>query len=100
MNLFLVLIFALLTGDYLIETISDVLNMRNLGAELPNELADVFDRSAYARSLEYQRARLKPTPLTLSHRVAHPSDFRPIAAPVKRKLGILLVIHPVALLIP
>jgi STE24 endopeptidase len=59
MNTFLIVVLALLLADYLIETVSDVLNIRNLRAELPNEFADVFDRSEYARSLDYQRVRTR-----------------------------------------
>jgi STE24 endopeptidase len=59
MNTYLVIILALLIIDYIVESASDLLNIRNLGTELPSEFADVFDSTEYARSLEYQRVRTR-----------------------------------------
>ncbi|MBN2406198.1 MAG: M48 family metallopeptidase [Elusimicrobia bacterium] len=57
MNGYLVLILALIVFDYLSGLIADMLNLRNMDAELPGEFDGVYDRNRYKKSQEYLRER-------------------------------------------
>ncbi|MDQ1336354.1 MAG: endopeptidase [Thermodesulfobacteriota bacterium] len=74
MNRYLILILAILVGDYLLNLIVDTLNMRHLSTDLPEEFVGYYDRETYTRSQEYLKETTKfglfadsiATPLTLA----------------------------------
>jgi STE24 endopeptidase len=55
MNIYLIVILAALIGHYLINLISDRLNLANLRERPPEELADLYDGERYAKSQRYLR---------------------------------------------
>lgn len=55
MNIYLTIIVVALVGHYLVNQLSDWLNMRNLRAEPPDELAEVYDAERYVQSQMYLR---------------------------------------------
>jgi STE24 endopeptidase len=55
MNLYAIVLLALLLTVYLIETAAKILNLRSLKAELPEQFVGVYDPNTYARSQEYTR---------------------------------------------
>lgn len=54
MNAYTLLIITLLIAGFLLETISDSLNLKNLALKIPEEFKDVYDPSHYEKSLAYQ----------------------------------------------
>ncbi|MFC1499293.1 M48 family metallopeptidase, partial [Verrucomicrobiota bacterium] len=70
MNPFLAIILAVLIGHYLIELITDWLNVRHLSEKLPAEFKDYYDAEKYKTSQNYLRDNTKfgiitDTPMTL-----------------------------------
>src|SRR4051812_45990641 len=59
MNSYLLLVLVLLLAGYFLDTLSDILNMRNLKNDLPQEFRDLYDSEAYAKSLDYQRTKAR-----------------------------------------
>jgi STE24 endopeptidase len=59
MNIYGIIILATLVGSYLLEIISEVLNLRALKSDLPAEFADVYDEERYRKSQEYTRIRTR-----------------------------------------
>ena len=59
MNEFAIIILASLLIVALLEAAADVLNLRALSAEVPEEFAEVYDAERYARSQEYTRVRTR-----------------------------------------
>jgi STE24 endopeptidase len=59
MNPYLTIILASLIGAYLLNLVTDLLNLRSLRPELPDELRSVSDPQNYRRSQEYTRARTR-----------------------------------------
>jgi STE24 endopeptidase len=59
MNLILAVVLVMLVAVTLIELISEVLNLRSLADELPDEFVGVYDAEDYARSQDYTRAQTK-----------------------------------------
>ena len=55
MNVYLVIIIAALLGRYLLELVTDILNVRHVRTELPDEFRDVFDEDRYRKSQQYLR---------------------------------------------
>lgn len=53
MNIYLVIILAALIGDYLLELVSDWLNVRNIRPDLPKEFDGWYDAEKYAKSQNY-----------------------------------------------
>ncbi len=70
MNIFSIVILAALAVDFLLNLAADLLNLRALGEELPEEFEDVYDRETYARSQEYTRARTRFGLLTSAFNLA------------------------------
>ncbi|MFW6413834.1 MAG: M48 family metallopeptidase [Verrucomicrobiota bacterium] len=58
-NIFSIIILAAIIGNYIINFVSDRLNLRALNAELPSEFSDVFDRQRYQKSQEYLKANTR-----------------------------------------
>ena len=54
-NLYFWTILATVVGIYLLDLISEVLNLKALDPELPEEFKDVFDREKYSKSQQYTR---------------------------------------------
>lgn len=48
-------IIAIISVDFLFENYLDYLNMKNMGAKLPPEVSDIYDKEKYAKQQEYQR---------------------------------------------
>lgn len=59
MNPIAVIILVALLGEFTLNLIADVLNMRHFKPEVPAELADVFDADAYRRSQAYLITRTR-----------------------------------------
>jgi STE24 endopeptidase len=61
MNVFAIksLIIGILVFDFLIERILDYLNIKNLNAPLPKNVADVYDTAEYTKSQAYQKEKEK-----------------------------------------
>jgi STE24 endopeptidase len=55
MNIYLAAILAILIGGYLLDLATDLLNLRHLKTELPDEFRDVYDPSRYEKSQDYLR---------------------------------------------
>lgn len=59
MNIYAVIILVALVVNYLVDLISDMLNLRALRQPLPEEFRDVFDESKYQKAQEYTRVRTR-----------------------------------------
>lgn len=59
MNTYAVIILAALLAEYALNLGSDVLNLRNLQPELPDEFTDTFDEDEYEKAQEYTRTRTR-----------------------------------------
>ncbi len=55
MNLWSILLYAILIGSWLIDLIVETLNVRNADQELPGEFRDVYNADRYAQSQRYLR---------------------------------------------
>ncbi|MDG5767510.1 M48 family metallopeptidase [Balneolales bacterium ANBcel1] len=59
MNIYAVIILAALAADYLLNLISDLLNLKALRKQMPDEFGDVCDEEKYRKSQEYTRVRTR-----------------------------------------
>ena len=59
MNLYALIIFVALLGEYALSAVSSTLSLRSLSPTVPPEFADVFDAERYARSQEYTRSQTR-----------------------------------------
>jgi len=59
MNGYGAIILAAVVGEFVLEVVADVLNLRALDPEPPPEFRDVFDRERYRRAQEYTRVRTR-----------------------------------------
>ena len=57
--IYYLIIISALVGEYLLSTISAVLNMNSITDEVPEEFKGVYDSEQYARSQAYLRARTR-----------------------------------------
>lgn len=57
MNLYAVIILAALLVSYFLEIVSDLLNLKSLKEDPPEDLKDVFDLDLYKKSQKYTRER-------------------------------------------
>jgi STE24 endopeptidase len=64
-TLFFVLI-AIITFSYLLERVLDILNIRNMKSEIPDEVKDVYDSDKYNKQQLYQRTNNRFSILTNS----------------------------------
>lgn len=55
MNIYLVIIMAVLVGSYLLELMSDILNVRHVREALPEEFVGHYDAEKYGTSQKYLR---------------------------------------------
>ncbi|TVQ72410.1 MAG: M48 family peptidase [Balneolaceae bacterium] len=59
MNIYAVIILLALAVNYILNLISDLLNLRALQKSLPEEFRDVFDEEKYRKAQEYTRIRTR-----------------------------------------
>ncbi|TVQ01364.1 MAG: M48 family peptidase [Balneolaceae bacterium] len=59
MNIFTVIILAAIMIDFLLEIVSNRLNLKALSKELPSEFENVYDEDTYAKSQEYTRVNTR-----------------------------------------
>jgi len=59
MNIYAVIILLALAVNYVLNLISDLLNLRALQKPLPDEFKDVFDEEKYRKAQEYNRVRTR-----------------------------------------
>jgi len=59
MNGYALLILACLVGEYLLNVIADLLNLKEMQSKLPEEFNGVYDREAYQKSQDYSRILLQ-----------------------------------------
>jgi STE24 endopeptidase len=59
MNIYLTIILASLVGAYLLNVVADLLNLRSLQSDLPEEFRSVSDQERYRKSQDYTRARTR-----------------------------------------
>jgi len=59
MNIYSTIILVALVAGFLLEMVSELLNLRALKSELPREFEEVYDADKYGKSQDYTRARAK-----------------------------------------
>ncbi len=59
MNTYALVVLAALLVEFVVGVVADLLNLRALRAELPEEFRDVYEPEKYARSQEYTRAKTR-----------------------------------------
>lgn len=59
MNIYAIIILVAIVVDFVLEIISNRLNLKSLTKELPDEFEGVYDEDTYAKSQEYTRTRTK-----------------------------------------
>lgn len=59
MNLFLIIIIAILFFDYILTFVVDTLNVKALKTDLPSEFKDYYDADKYKKSQEYLKINTK-----------------------------------------
>lgn len=59
MNIFAVIILATLAIDFVLNLVSDYLNLQSLDKGLPEEFSDVYDEETYDKSQRYTKERTK-----------------------------------------
>lgn len=59
MNIFAIIILATLLIDFILNLVTDSLNLKALKKELPSEFSDVYDADHYAKSQEYTRVQTR-----------------------------------------
>lgn len=75
MNAYAVIILATLLLDYTLNLLADVLNLRALRHELPQEFVDVYDAEAYRKSQAYTRVQTRFGILTSTCMLAVTVEF-------------------------
>ena len=53
------IIISALMGEYLLSTVSAVLNMNSITEDVPEQFRDVYDSEEYARSQAYLRTKTR-----------------------------------------
>jgi STE24 endopeptidase len=59
MNIFALIILITILLDFLIDLITNQLNLSSLKREVPNEFKDIYDAETYAKSQEYTKVRTR-----------------------------------------
>lgn len=59
MSIYMFIIILFLFGVYMIETISDILNLKNISDDIPEEFESFFDKEKYSKSQDYLKIRTK-----------------------------------------
>ncbi len=59
MNLYLIIILAAIAIDFILDLVSNWLNLKSLTKKLPDEFQEVYDEETYAKSQEYTKVRTR-----------------------------------------
>ncbi|MDI6401862.1 M48 family metallopeptidase [Balneolaceae bacterium ANBcel3] len=59
MNIYAILILLALVVNYILNLISDILNLKTLDAPMPKEFEEIYDTDKYDQSREYTRVRTR-----------------------------------------
>ncbi len=59
MNIYAVIILLAMVVNYLLNLVSDLLNLKSLKKSLPDEFSDVYDADKYKKAQEYTRVRTR-----------------------------------------
>ena len=59
MNIYALIILIALAVNYMLELVSDILNLRALSSDLPEEFKDLYDAEGYKKSQEYTMVQTK-----------------------------------------
>lgn len=59
MNIYAVIILVTIAVDFILDLVSNYLNLKSLSKELPNEFEGVYDEETYAKSQEYTKVRTR-----------------------------------------
>lgn len=59
MNIYAIIIIVTIILGFLLDTISNILNLKALNPELPDEFKDVFDAEKYSQSQEYTKVNTR-----------------------------------------
>ena len=59
MNAYAIVILTALLAEYILSVVSDVLNVRHLQPELPDEFRDTFDEDEYEQAQAYTKTRTR-----------------------------------------
>lgn len=59
MNIYAIIIVCTLVLSYVLDLVADILNLRALQPELPEEFQDVYDAEAYRQAQEYERVNTR-----------------------------------------
>lgn len=59
MNIYLIIILSAIALDFILDLISNALNLKALTKKLPEEFSEVYDEQTYAKSQEYTKTRTK-----------------------------------------
>lgn len=55
MNIYAIIILATIAVDFILDLISNYLNLKSLSKELPDEFEEIYDEDTYAKSQEYTK---------------------------------------------
>lgn len=55
MNFYLLMIIALWIGNFVLDSVADLLHLRNFDPRLPTEFSGIYDESRYQKALSYQQ---------------------------------------------
>jgi STE24 endopeptidase len=59
LNSVAVIILAALVADFIIHTVADILNLKNITNQVPNEFSDIYDTDRYSRAQEYLKTKTR-----------------------------------------
>ncbi|OAN61719.1 peptidase M48 [Balneola sp. EhC07] len=59
MNIYAIIILATIAVDFVLDLISNYLNLKSLSKELPDEFEGVYDEETYAKSQEYTKTQTR-----------------------------------------
>ena len=59
MNIYAIIILATIAVDFVLDLVSNYLNLKSLSKELPDEFEGVYDEETYAKSQEYTKTQTR-----------------------------------------
>lgn len=59
MNIYGIIILSTIIISFLLELLADILNLRNLGKQMPDEFKDIYDEDRYRKSQDYTITKTK-----------------------------------------
>ena len=57
MNIYAIIILTTIVIDFILNIVSEILNLKNLSGKLPDEFNNVYDADKYSKSQEYTRVK-------------------------------------------